>query len=112
MPRKGQSTKAKVFKAKAKVKPSPGKKCDPWSEFDEAKLLKLFQTGAVDLKDIDAKAVHLVINKYFHERPYSSFAALYRRKLRQFNIEQLKSGHRRGKFDSILCIDSFFMIIH
>ena len=71
--------------------------CPQWNEYDTAKLLKLFQTGAVDLKDISSTSIHDVINQYFPGRPYSSFSQLYKRKIHQFNIEQTKFGSRKGK---------------
>ena len=87
-------------------------KCPKWNGFDDAKLKKLFDTGAVDLKDICAGAIHSVIEKYFPERPYDSFSQLYKRKLRQFNIERTKSGARKGEVIFICCVYNFIALLN
>ena len=104
MARKGQTTTPKRGKSKgtATAAAKTNKKCEQWNEFDEAKLLKLFETQAVDLGNISCAAIHEVIDKYFPDRPYTSFAPLYKRKLRAFNIDEAKKGARRGKFSSLL----------
>ena len=71
--------------------------CQKWNKFDEAKLLKLFETDAVDLKELSYEYIHNVIEKYFPERPNSSFAPLYKGKVRKYNINKTKTGQRKGK---------------
>ena len=86
-------------------------RCPKWNDFDQAKLLKLFDTEAVNLEDIGSKAIHQVIQKYFPERPYESFSQLYKRKLRQFNIERTKFGARKGKVLYICCVYNLFALL-
>ena len=101
-------TKRKTLK-KASKNTTP-KNCQKWNEFDETKLQKLFQTNAVDLKELSSEAIHQVIEKYFPERPYSSFAPLYKGKVRKFNINKTKTGQRKGKIIAYFCIQYIYYI--
>ena len=86
------------------AKKAKTKTCPQWNEFDKVKLLKLFQTEAVDLKDLSSEAIRNVLEKYFPERPYTSFAPFYKRKLRGFSINKSKTGQRKGKIIAYFCI--------
>ena len=84
---------------KTTAKQSAKQTCARWNAGDDAKLLHLFKTGAVDLKDLSCTAVKEVIEHYFPDRPYASFKNLYCKKLRAYNVDKVKQGQRKGKFD-------------
>ena len=71
------------------------KKKGNWNEVDDAKLAKLFKDGDLDpqkLETADIKKAHL----HWPHKKYSSFATLYRRKCKKWNLGGLLTGKRRG----------------
>ena len=55
------------------------KKCGKWNKFEDQKLLKLFEAGAIDIRDLNSGNIHKIIRKYFSDHPYYSFSSLFKR---------------------------------
>jgi hypothetical protein len=74
-----------------------------WNKGDDKKLAELFRRGkkdhGVDSKDLTKENIHKVIEKYYPDRNYKSFAPLFRTKARAYNLGQSLAGARRGKSD-------------
>ena len=70
-----------------------------WNKEQDRKLLKLFNLpesrGGISTLDLSAAKIKEVINRHFPERQYSSFAPIYRRKARAFNISKSLDGARK-----------------
>ena len=88
-----------MAKGKKSTAKSRKQTCARWNKSNDAKLLHLFKTEAVDLNDLSCEAIKSVIENYFPDRPYSSFKNLYCKKLRAYNVDKVKQGQRKGKFD-------------
>ena len=68
-----------------------------WVQADDAKLAELFRKGkkgGIDHTKLTNKDIHAVIEKYYRDRPYKSFAQLFRRKARKWAVEQSLQGKR------------------
>lgn len=78
-------------------------KVPKWNKGDDKKLAELFRRGkkdhGINSKDLSKEQIHSVIEKFFPERTYKSFAQLYRTKARAFNLGLSLDGARRGKSD-------------
>lgn len=69
-----------------------------WSKEHDALLLSLFQKqpskGGILASDTSKNTIKAIINKHFPDRQYSSFSQLFRRKAREFLINQTLAGTR------------------
>ena len=72
-----------------------------WGPDEDTKLARLFSVrpsrGGVSSLDLSQKAVKAVHSKHFPERPYKTFAPLFRRKARDWELNKTLSGARLGK---------------
>jgi hypothetical protein len=78
-------------------------KTPKWNKGDDKKLAELFRRGkkdhGVNSKDLSKESIHKVIEKFYPERNYKSFAPLFRTKARAYNLGQSLAGARRGTSD-------------
>ena len=87
-----------------------------WGENEDLKLHRLFKIrndrGGVDSRDLTQKAVKVVQEKHFPDRPYKNFAPLFRNKARRWNINHALFGARlsQGKLMTLLLINFVFIV--
>ena len=87
-----------------------------WNQGDNTNLRNLFERGTrnhgLDPEALDSKTIKSVIRSYWPERKYNTFAPLYRRKAREFNLDRTLSGNRspqaKGKHISFLYVSNIF----
>ena len=101
--------------AKSKKTTTDSPKPPVWNKSDDKKLKALFlkqvRKGGIDPQDLDSKTIHQVIANHWPDRKYKTFAPLYKRKARQYNIGQSKSGARKKATCKLFCfIISFYLI--
>ena len=101
--------------AKSKKTTTESPKPSQWNKSDDKKLKALFKKqvrrGGLDSQDLDSKTIHKVIVDHYPDRKYVSFAPLYRKKARQYNIGQTKLGARKKAICKLFCfIISFYLI--
>jgi hypothetical protein len=80
-----------------------------WNAADDAKLIQLWRTphNGVDPTKLDKDSVQAVLERHWPLAKYSSFAPLYKRKAREFNISRTLDGHRKSKWScQLLCSES------
>jgi hypothetical protein len=74
-----------------------------WNKGDDKKLAELFRRGrkdqGVNSQDLSKEYIQKVIEKFYPERNYKSFAPLFRTKARAYNLGQSLAGARRGTSD-------------
>ena len=99
-------------KGKSKSKPSN----TVWGKDEDLKLHRLFKVrndrGGVDSRDLIQKAIKEVQEEHFPDRPYRSFAPLFRNKARKWNINNALLGARlsQGKLMTLLLINFVFIV--
>ena len=82
-----------------------------WGKDNDAKLHVLFSKpvskGGVSTTNLDQKAIEQVRQQHFPERKYRNFAPLFRKKARQWNVDQTLSGSRKpqGKYHGCECFN-------
>ena len=85
---------AKKSKASTEKQPS-------WNQGDDAKLRNLFikglRQGGVDSEVLDRKTINSIQQRYWSERNNDTFAPLYRRKAREFNLNKSLQGQRSAQ---------------
>ena len=95
-------------------KTSASTKPQAWNKTDDTKLKALFKKevrrGGLDSQDLDSKTIHKVIADHYPDRKYNTFAPLYRKKARQFNIGQTKSGARKAAICKLFCLIYFHLM--
>ena len=101
--------------AKSKKTTTESPKPTAWKKTDDKKLKALFKKevrkGGLDSQDLDSKTIHKVLAEHYSDRKYVSFAPLYRKKARQYNIGQTKAGARKKATCKLFCfIISFYLI--
>jgi len=68
-----------------------------WNDSHNQLLFSLFKENVLPTKNISPNDILLAKERYFPDRSNThSFSTLYRRKARQFNIEQAKRGGRQS----------------
>ena len=99
---------------KAKSKPKPSKTV--WGKNEDLKLHRLFKVRndrvGVDSRDLTQKAIKKVQETHFPDRPYRSFAPLFRNKARRWNINHALLGARlsQGKLMTLVLINFVFIV--
>ena len=97
--------------AKSK-KTTASRKPQAWNKTGNSKLKSLFKKevrkGGLDSQDLNSKTIHKVITDHYPDRKYNSFAPLYRKKARQYNIGQTKSGARKKAICKLFCFIIYF----
>ena len=98
-------------KAKSK-KPSKS----VWGKNEDLKLHRLFKLrvdrGGINPRDLTQKYIKEVQEGHFPDRPYKSFAPLFRNKARRWNINHALLGARlsQGKLMTLLLINFVFIV--
>lgn len=86
-----------------------------WGKEEDAKLAALFSKkpsrGGVSTKDLSKPAIEKVRNEHFKDRSYTAFSTLYRKKARQWNLNQSLTG-ARGKQMKNQCMIGCFYCSH
>ena len=99
-------------KAKSKTKPTK----TIWGKNEDLKLHRLFKLrvdrGGINPRDLTQKAIKEVQEEHFPDRPYKSFAPLFRNKARRWNINHALLGARlsQGKLMTLLLINFVFIV--
>ena len=96
-----------------------GKRKEPnkaWGKNEDLKLHRLFKLrvdrGGINPRDLTQKAIKEVQEEHFPDRPYKSFAPLFRNKARRWNINHALLGARlsQGKLMTLLLINFVFIV--
>jgi hypothetical protein len=67
-----------------------------WTKVEDAKLAKLFQDNILDPSDTQTKTIQKAREDHFPGFSYTNFGPLFRKKVREWNINNSLSGQRRG----------------
>lgn len=68
-----------------------------WGNADDQKLANLFLEGKIPYTNVSLAQTKAIHHKYFNQFPFRNFSPLFKKKCRQWTLEQSLKGKRDRK---------------
>jgi hypothetical protein len=69
-----------------------------WVTKDDRKLLQLIETGKIDITNTKKPNIDFIRTTYYKWASYKNFSALFRKRVKEYNLTQTLKGARGKSF--------------